>query len=137
MVGILSRRRVAIAGLLLTAACVLPADQWRVDDEAFRADRERELREPDGWLAVAGLFFLKPGPNGVGADPASDVTLPAGSAPATVGRLVLAGTSVRFEPASGVETRLNTTPLTGAVELKPAARDGTRPADRIAVGRLQ
>ena len=137
-VGILRRRLPAMLGLVLVAAaCAPPAEPWRVDDEAFRAARDRELREPDGWLAVAGLFFLRPGANTVGADPESDVALPAGSAPATVGRLVLSDRGVRFEPAPGVDSRLNATPLAGAVDLRPGSRDGLRPADRIAVGRVQ
>jgi uncharacterized protein (DUF1684 family) len=128
----------AILGLLVAAAACAPSPEpWRIDDEAFRAARDRELREPDGWLAVAGLFFLEPGANTVGAGPGSDVRLPPGSAPATVGRVELTGAAVRFEPASGVEARLNGRALAGPADLTPAGRDGTPPADRIAVGRVQ
>jgi uncharacterized protein len=123
--------------LLVTAACAPKPPAWQTEDEAFRVAQEQALRGPDGWLAVSGLFFLKPGVNTVGADPARDVELPPGSAPATVGRLVLAGTAVRFEPAPGVEARLNQAPLRGPVDLRPSAPGMKRRADRIAVGRVQ
>ena len=35
-----------------------------------------------GWLTLAGLFWLKEGPNRFGTDPSSDFVLPPGTAPA-------------------------------------------------------
>ena len=55
------------------------------ETESWRAQRERDLKSDTGWLTVAGLVFLKPGVNTVGADPDSDVVLP-GSAPRHAGR---------------------------------------------------
>jgi uncharacterized protein (DUF1684 family) len=46
--------------------------------EAWRRQRYEALRRDNGWLTLAGLGWLKAGVNRVGADPSSDVVLPAG-----------------------------------------------------------
>lgn len=43
-------------------------EQWRKDEEA-------DLKRDDGWLTLAGLFWLKDGANSVGAGPDFDVRL--------------------------------------------------------------
>lgn len=84
-----------------------PADTAYVSAiHAERVEREARLRSDDGWLAVAGLYWLAPGVNTFGSDRANDVILPAGSAPARAGRFVLAGDSVRVEIEPGVEVTL-------------------------------
>ena len=53
-------------------------DRYVAGVEAWRAERERRLTADDGWLTVAGLFFLREGENTFGADPDRDIVLPAG-----------------------------------------------------------
>ena len=36
--------------------------------ETWRKERMESLARPDGWLSLAGLFWLKPGDNGFGSD---------------------------------------------------------------------
>src|SRR6476661_184519 len=43
--------------------------------EKWRSDEERDLRKEDGWLSLAGLFWLKDGVNTVGVGPDFDVRL--------------------------------------------------------------
>jgi hypothetical protein len=43
------------------------ADNWSQDLLAWRAQQERKLSAPDGWLTLIGLEWLKPGFNSVGA----------------------------------------------------------------------
>jgi hypothetical protein len=62
----------------------------------WRADYEASLKKADGWLSVAGLFWLHAGDNVVGSDPQSDVVLPSG-APKRAGVLHFAGGKVTFE----------------------------------------
>ena len=52
--------------------------------EAWRRQREAELRAPDGWLSLTGLYLLADGSHTVGSDVASDVVLPA-NAPSRLG----------------------------------------------------
>ena len=58
---------------------------YRATVENWRAHREASLRSDDGWLTVAGLFWLHEGFNNFGTDPLDDIVLPAGSAPAQAG----------------------------------------------------
>jgi uncharacterized protein len=52
--------------------------------DAWRRQREAELRAPDGWLSLTGLYLLADGSHTVGSDVASDVVLPA-NAPSRLG----------------------------------------------------
>lgn len=66
------------------------ADRYRVEIENWRANRASRLKADNGWLAVAGLYWLKPGTNRMGTGPDNDIILPAGSAPSVVGTVTLA-----------------------------------------------
>lgn len=85
---------------------------------AWREQREKSLKAPDGWLSVAGLFWLKPGANSFGTDAANAIVLPAGSGPARAGVFTLQ--NGRITVAMDGSTR----------ELRPDS-------DTINVGRLQ
>jgi uncharacterized protein len=104
----------------LAAACghgrdASPDQAWMKDVEEFRAKHETDYRKE--YVALAGLFFLNPGANTAGSAAGNDVTLPS-RAPASIGRFVLAGETVRFEPAPGGGATLNGQPITSATELK-------------------
>ena len=91
------------------------------ETEAWRAKRAQELASDTGWLTVAGLVFLRPGPNTVGSDRASDVVLPA-PAPRHAGRLVRNAGGVTFEPEVAAPPLLNGTPVAAPLPLKPQDR---------------
>ena len=46
----------------------------------WREKREATLKAEDGWLSVAGLFWLKDGYNRIGASPTASIRLPRGAA---------------------------------------------------------
>src|ERR1700723_1209186 len=77
------------------AAANVPFAKLEAD---FRTQREVSLTKPDGWLAVAGLFWLHDGAMTLGSDPQSDVVLPAG-APRRAGVLRMQSGVVTLEPA--------------------------------------
>jgi uncharacterized protein (DUF1684 family) len=68
------------AALLLAGICMAATTAYQDDILQWRKSRDAALRAPDGWTSLAGLFWLHEGANGFGADPASDVPLPAGPA---------------------------------------------------------
>ncbi len=71
---------------------VLPsAEEHRAEIEEWQARRAAELREPDSWLSLVGLFWLAQGENPVGSDPAMAVVLPGDGVPPWVGTLTLRG----------------------------------------------
>lgn len=81
------------------------ADAYVQELTAWRAEREARLRAEDGWLTLAGLFWLKPGANSVGSAADNDVVLPP-AAPARALRLELRADGVTYalEPGAPVPT---------------------------------
>src|SRR5690242_17737244 len=84
--------------LLATAGALLASSAYVAEIAEWRTRHETGLKSPNGWLSVAGLFWLHDGPNAVGSDPQSDVVLPE-SAPRRAGVLTFRAGKVSFEPA--------------------------------------
>lgn len=104
----------------LTPEVVKEITDWRAKHEVdYRRD----------WVSIAGLHDLKPGTNTAGSDKANDIVLPA-SVPASLGKFVLDGQRVRFEPAKGAPVLLKEKPVATAIDLKDDAGSG---ADELVV----
>ncbi len=72
-------RRLTLGAVLAVVAAAAPqAQDHAAETEAWRADREARLTADDGWLTVAGLFFLTEGDNTFGSSPLNDIVLRAG-----------------------------------------------------------
>jgi uncharacterized protein len=90
--------RVAIG--LAVLAGMLVADSYTDSIRAWQQQRDAGLRSPNGWLTLAGLFWLKPGDNTIGSADSNDFVLPK-SAPPQLGRLRLDGDKVTFIKPDG------------------------------------
>lgn len=92
-----------LIALTVTLAFATQPAGYRDALAQHRAARVAELKADDGWLTVAGLFWLSPGLNTAGSAPSSAVVLPA-KAPPRIGRFELKDGRVTFtaEPGSGV-----------------------------------
>ena len=77
------------------------AGSYEAEIRKFQRDREAALRADNGWLTIAGLFFLTQPRTTFGADPANDIVLPAG-APPRAGSFELRGGRVTVSAAPGV-----------------------------------
>ena len=120
------------------AACAGPAEESPPLPDAatanaavqeWRAKHEADYRED--FVTIAGLHPLKPGPNTAGSAKSNDVVLPS-STPAVIGRFILDGERVRFEPAPGAPVRTDEgQPVTSAIELRD---DRQREVDELVVG---
>jgi len=73
-----------IALMLLAAVALTMAADYSSEIAAWRRDREAKLKAEDGWLSVAGLFWLRPGANRFGTAAFNDIVLPDGAATAGV-----------------------------------------------------
>ena len=96
---LLSRARSVGVATVLTALTVMPlwaldASAHRTEVELWRAQHEASYRRE--YVALAGLFFLHPGPNTAGSDPSNEIVLPK-SVPGKIGQFVLEDRRVRFE----------------------------------------
>ncbi len=69
---------------------------YRAEVEAWRSERERRLRDPEGWLTLVGLYWLEPGDNPIGRGAANRVVLASGLCPERAGRIVVQDTMARL-----------------------------------------
>lgn len=120
--GMNSRRRcpapsaatLQLLALFLAASCARTAPAvdpaYRAEIEAWRAARVAALTAPDGWLTLAGLVWLRPGPNRFGSDPGNEIVLP-GAGIAVAGAIDLRrdGAAV-LEPAAGAAVTVGGAP---------------------------
>jgi uncharacterized protein (DUF1684 family) len=104
--------------MLLAAFAVLlvtPAQpSYKAQIEQWRERRVHALTSDDGWLTVAGLFWLKEGKNTVGAAPGNDIVLPKGSAPDVVGTFEFHNGFTTFAAAPGAKVSVDGKPSTAA-----------------------
>jgi len=134
-----TRQRVifcALGSLLLFLGCksrhpVNPEYQREI--EQWRSGRVERLRAPEGWLSLAGLYWLKPGENRFGSDPKLPVALPTGTAPPNAGAFFLENNRVRVKAEPGVELKLGSERVAER-ELKDDAQGAP---DVLALGRLR
>jgi uncharacterized protein (DUF1684 family) len=117
-------------GIVFMAARVTALDDAvRKEVEAWRAKHEADYRRE--YVPLAGLFPLHPGSNTAGSAAGSDVELPK-RVPAKVGRFVLDGKKVRFEPQPGVAVMLKGQPVKRSTPLlTDEDKDGP---DEISIG---
>ncbi|MDQ2712929.1 MAG: DUF1684 domain-containing protein [Acidobacteriota bacterium] len=73
----------------------------------WQVNRNAKLREPDSWLTLVGLYWLKPGNNTIGSAETNDLVLPKGSAPGQVGTLRLQGEKVLLLKTNGSSRTLS------------------------------
>lgn len=107
------RKSIAFAIALVASA----ETSYQREVEQWRQLQEQELKAENGWLTVAGLFWLKNGVNTAGSEAGSDIVLPRG--PAKLGEFDFELGQTIFRPASGVAVNVNGKPAGAASKLKP------------------
>jgi uncharacterized protein (DUF1684 family) len=120
---------VAIACLCLAvdAQTKREIDEYSASILKWHEERQAKLRAEDGWLTVAGLFWLKEGENTFGSEKSNDIELPK-SAPAKAGNFLLKQGQVLLNVNPGVQISLNGKHATVA-ELRPDS-------DKLQIGSL-
>jgi uncharacterized protein (DUF1684 family) len=101
----------------LVILCCFPAlagsapGGYEASIETWRTQREQKLKAPDGWLTVAGLFWLKEGENRAGSDPNYEIVLPEGRSPRRLGVFDFHDGKTHFRIASGAHVTVNGKPI--------------------------
>lgn len=100
-------------GLVVTLAAVGTADPaaeiagsdatYAAEVDAWHQARTERLLAPDGWLSLAGLYWLEPGETSFGSEPSLPVTLPKGKSPGLAGVFTLEGFQVRVRAWPGTQ----------------------------------
>ncbi len=124
--------RYAAAVLLYATVGHAAGGGYAGEIQTWRERREARLRADDGWLTVAGLFWLKEGVNRFGAAAANEVAFPEGSAPALAGVLELARGKVTLR----VEPGIVVTDKGATVQTKELKPDSSGDPDVLSLGRL-
>lgn len=105
-----------VAPLFLAAFGATPrADEYETTIRKWREARETRLKSDDGWLTVAGFYWLEEGENTMGTDPSSAIVLPKGSAPANIGVITYKGGTASFKAAPGAQVTSDGKPVTEMV----------------------
>jgi len=76
---------------------------YRAEIEAWHQKRIIDLKSEDGWLNLAGLFWLKEGINSFGSDEANDLVFPKDKIAAKAGFFIVNNGTVQLNALSGVE----------------------------------
>lgn len=63
----------------------------------WQKERVESLKKEDGWLNLAGLYWLRPGSNTFGAEAGNQLVFPKGKSAAQLGRLILENGEVWVE----------------------------------------
>lgn len=91
----------------------------------WRAKRVENLKKDNGWLNLAGLYWLKQGENTFGTNPGNDIVFPKGKGPGTIGNFILSDSTITIKVAPGVEVKTNGKPVKEMVLKDDASGDPT------------
>lgn len=84
-----------------------PDSEYIISVKAFHSQRIERLKQPDGWLSLTGLFWLKEGENSFGSDESNDIVFPNKSASAKLGVFVLEDSVILAKITDGAKVFLN------------------------------
>jgi len=93
-------------------------DPYTREVQAWRALRLAELKKPDGWLSLSGLFWLQAGMNSFGGDPGNDVVFGGEGVPPRIGFFRFSGGEVHFLPVPGVRVTRGEVPVIEEITLQ-------------------
>ncbi len=102
---------VCLATVLVSLVSVLAQSDYVKAVEKWRSDEATDLKKDDGWLTLAGLFWLKDGLNTVGAGSQFDVRLTDHFIQGKFGEIDFKNTVATLKAASGVEAQCDGKPV--------------------------
>jgi len=77
-------------------------DNYHEQVEEWQQNRIDRLKEPTGWLRLAGMYLLEEGENTFGSGAHADIQFPAGTIPEIAGTFILEDGIVKMIPIEGV-----------------------------------
>ncbi len=109
----------ALTGAVALSACesdrTLTEEEHKELVDAWHKDRIERLGEEQGWLKLAGLFWLDDGNHRFGSDQDNDIVLPEGSIDEEAGTVTVNGRELTFAPKSDGMFSINGEALNGSV----------------------
>jgi uncharacterized protein (DUF1684 family) len=102
------------------------------ETEEWRAMHESSYRR--NWVTIAGLHFIEPGSHTAGIAPTNDIVLPVSASSPRIGRFVVQGDAVRFEPDPRAGVHIGDRPVTMPIDLLDDSADEP---DQLEVGGIR
>lgn len=98
-----------------------PEEQKAYESELneWHAKRIENVKAPDGWLNLVGLYWLEPGVNSFGSDESNDIVFPAGKIAPHAGYFILQGNTVSIKVNKDTQVAAAGQPVTGQVIFHP------------------
>ncbi len=93
--------------MALLAKAEVPPPDYAQSIHAWQQHRQTQLRDPNGWLSLVGLFWLQPGENTIGSAKFNDIVLPKSSVAPKIGHLTLKQGEVLFTNLGGSEVTVD------------------------------
>lgn len=122
----MKRQTIAALALLIAGACSTKKTQspeefkaYEAELNAWHAKRIENVKAPDGWLNLVGLFWLEQGINTFGSGPKNNIVFPEGKIAEQAGYFKVQGNTVSIFVNKGVAITSNDTPVTERIIFHP------------------
>jgi hypothetical protein len=112
----------------------ISADEHASSIEEWHAKRVESLKSANGWLNLAGLFWLKDGMNTFGSGSGNDIVFPNGKIAEQAGYFTLRDGTVTMEALEGADIRVGGSAVKSIVAYHPDS--SARSAPRMEHGSL-
>jgi uncharacterized protein (DUF1684 family) len=84
-----------------------PPSAYTQEIESWHQSRIKNLKADNGWLNLAGLFWLNEGKNSFGSDGGNTIVFPQGTIPASAGYFERTGNVVKIVIQNNLDIRVN------------------------------
>lgn len=97
----------------------LDMNKYKAEVEQWHVKRIEDLKSTNGWLNLAGLFWLNEGVNTFGSDSTNGVIFPSGKIAGKAGTMTLQNGKVEMTVESGVDVRLDSAEFKSGIAFYP------------------
>lgn len=97
----------------------LDMNKYKAEIEQWHVKRIEDLKSTNGWLNLAGLFWLNEGVNTFGSDSTNGVIFPSGKIAGKAGAMMLQNGKVEMTVESGVDVRLDSAEFKSGIAFYP------------------
>ncbi|GAB2788683.1 DUF1684 domain-containing protein [Rhabdobacter roseus] len=112
-----------LATLLLAVTLVAFRSDSTYENEikAWHQKRVEALKTENGWLNLAGLFWLEEGENTIGGDTKNTIIFPPDRSDAFLGKIIVKDGKITFQAKEGAEVHFQNKPVT-TIDLLPPGK---------------
>ena len=110
---------VAACGPKKVEQAPIDVEKYKAEIEVWHQKRVENLKGPNGWLNVVGLYWLHEGINTFGSSEKNDIVFPQSKIPERAGVFLLTQNTVTLEPAPKVNITIKKEPVGSSVVYHP------------------